>query len=235
MRNMVLTDENLRKAAQSVRNTMLTSLPHPTDCEIEFSNEFQTKMEHLRLKANIIAKRQKMVRSIASVLLVLLITSTLWLTVDAEAREIVFAWFRETYENSIVYHFLGQNEIGELPHYDPTWLPEGFEQEFEHRDEITHLRYYQKQNSLSGIAIEYYKANDGTHTEFIGKDVESLREEVYVNGKKADFYRADGNSNTNNLIWMEKKSGIVFIVSSDLDKSVIIRVAESLKQISVKK
>lgn len=69
---MVLTDDNLRKAAQSVRNTMLTSLPHPTDCEIEFSNEFQTKMEHLRLKANIIAKRQKMVRSIASVLLVLL-------------------------------------------------------------------------------------------------------------------------------------------------------------------
>lgn len=232
---MTLNDDVLSKAAQSVRNTMLNSLPNPSDCENEFSDQFQSKMEQVRLKAKFVYKRQRITRHIASVFLALIITSSVWLTIDADAREIVFSWIREVYENSIIYRFWGKSDTDELPHYDPTWLPEGFEQVYEYRDEISHGRLYQKQNSQSGIVIEYYRAYEGTHTELIAKNVESLREEVTVNGIKADFYRADEGSNTNNLIWIDRRSTIVFMVNSDLDKSVIIRIAESLKQVVVEK
>lgn len=235
MRSMTLTDEVLSKAAQSVRSAMLNSLPNLIDCENEFTDEFQSKMEQVRLKAKFVYKRQRITRHIASVFLALIITSSVWLTIDADAREIVFSWIREVYENSIIYRFWGQDETGVLPHYDPTWLPEGFEQVYEYADEMSHGRLYQKQNSQSGIVIEYYRANEGTHTELIAKNVESLREEVIVNGIKADFYRADEGSNTNNLIWMDRRNTMVFMVNSDLDKSVIIRIAESLKQVAVKK
>jgi len=142
---------------------MLNSLPNPSDCENEH---------------------------IASVFLALIITSSVWLTIDADAREIVFSWIREVYENSIIYRFWDQDETGVLPHYDPTWLPEGFEQVYEYRDEISHGRLYQKQNSKSGIVIEYYIDVGSIHTELIAKNAENLREEVFINGIKVDFYNA---------------------------------------------
>lgn len=148
MRSMTLTDEVLSKAAQAVRTAMLNSLPNPSDCENEFSDEFQNKMERVRLKASLVYKRQRVTRHIASVFLALIITSSVWLTIDADAREIVFSWIREVYENSIIYRFWGQDETGVLPHYDPTWLPEGFEQVYEYADEMSHGRLYQDRKSV---------------------------------------------------------------------------------------
>ncbi|HZK71808.1 MAG TPA: hypothetical protein VFD03_09910, partial [Clostridia bacterium] len=103
MSSMTITEEALSKAAQSVRYAMLNSLPNPSDCEYEFSVEFQSKMDLIHLKANYVYKRKRIIQRIASAFLILLITSSVWLTFDAEARGVVFSWMREVYENSIIY------------------------------------------------------------------------------------------------------------------------------------
>lgn len=235
MSSITITEEALSKAAQSVRSAMLNSLPNPSDCENEFSVEFQSKMDLMRLRVNYVYKRNRFIQRIASAFLILLITSSVWFTFNAEARGVVFSWIREVYENSIIYHFWGQDETGILPNYEPTWLPEGYEQVYEYSDETMHGRLYQKQNSKSGIVIEYYAVVDSIHTELLAKNAESLREDVIINGVEADFYHAAGDSNTNNLIWIDKKGKIVFSVNSDLAKSDILRIAEGLTQIAVKK
>jgi len=98
-----------------------------------------------------------------------------------------------------------------------------------------HGRLYQKQNSKSEIVIEYYAVVGSIHTELLAKNAENLREDVIINGVEADFYHAAGDSNTNNLIWIDKKGKIVFSVNSDLAKSDILRIAEGLTQIATKK
>ena len=114
MSSVNFTEDALSKAAQSVRNAMLNSLPNPSDCEYEFSDEFQAKMESVSLRANYLYRKQRINLRIASIFAVILLTSSIWLTIDVEARGVVFNWIREAYENSIVYRFFGNDTKKEV-------------------------------------------------------------------------------------------------------------------------
>ena len=228
MSSVNFTEDALSKAAQSVRNAMLNSLPNPSDCEYEFSDEFQAKMESVSLRANYLYRKQRINLRIASVFAVILLTSSIWLTIDVEARGVVFNWIREAYENSIVYRFFGNDTKVGLPHYEPSYIPEGFEKVYDFSDETMHGQFYQKTNGKSGIVIEYYVVIGNIHTELITKNEGNIREVVNIKGIEADYYQAAGDSNTNNLIWIDEKQNLVFSVNSDLAKADIMRIAEGM-------
>jgi hypothetical protein len=122
----VISDETLKKATAEADQAIRDSLPAPAECEHEFSPSFQRKMRRTFRKAKypVIYKLPKYA---ACFVLVVVLASSTWLTVDAEARAAFFAWVREQYETFIEYRFVGDTtQNDKSKQYELTQLPDGF-------------------------------------------------------------------------------------------------------------
>jgi hypothetical protein len=231
MNGIVYSDEVLRKAAGLVRKSILISMPKPSACKYDFSKEFQKKMNYLMKKERRCLKTRKIATRVLAFFLVVLIGTSTWLATDTEARTAVFNWVREVFENSIIYRFFG-NDIGDSgvvsPDYTPYWLPDGYNEADVYIDKTMCSTYYQNDATGSGIVFEYYAAEDGTQLELLAGNEDYIYEKIEIDGYLADYYEAIKNSNTNNLIWVDKQLNLVFCIYSDLEKSDIIRIAESV-------
>lgn len=122
----MISDEMLKKATAEADQAIRDSLPAPAECEHEFSPSFQRKMRRTFRKAKypVIYKLPKYA---ACFVLVVVLASSTWLTVDAEARAAFFAWVREQYETFIEYRFVGDTtQNDKSKQYELTQLPDGF-------------------------------------------------------------------------------------------------------------
>lgn len=161
-------------------------------------------------------------------LLVMLLSATTWLTVDTHAREKLFRWTKETFENMFVYHIDGGNIEKEYCGYEPTWLPEGFTlADSDHSDEFG-FDYYYYENAETGqilvIDINFMKNGAMTITpQGTGQPT------VYdVNGIQADFYPEDEFSTTQALIWIDEDNTTVFSVEGNISAQDILHIARGI-------
>ena len=103
----MISEERLRTAARAVSQAMIDSLPEPEDCHHDFSPEFERKMKKLLRRSRHWGLYQGLKRA-ACFFLVLLLSSGAFLTVNAEAREIVFGWVSEKFEDAQRYFYPGK-------------------------------------------------------------------------------------------------------------------------------
>lgn len=124
----MITEEMLRIAAAEADQAIRDSLPHPADCDHQFSPRFERKMKRvIRRGRHPVA--YKFLHRAACLLVVVTLVGASWLTVDAEARGAFFAWVRQQYENFVEYRFEGLAPDEEMTtNFAPTWLPEGYEE-----------------------------------------------------------------------------------------------------------
>lgn len=94
----MITDEMMAQAASELADAINESLPAPSECTHQFSPRFEKKMKRLIRRANH-PTIYRALRSVASILLVIMIGFGSTLAVSAEAREIVFGWVKQQYEN----------------------------------------------------------------------------------------------------------------------------------------
>ncbi|MBQ6540224.1 MAG: DUF4367 domain-containing protein [Oscillospiraceae bacterium] len=224
MNSLTFTDADLRAAAAEVREAMLRALAGPGECTHEFSEAFKEKMRPLFARAKRKQRNRGILRSIAAIFILLFISMTVWLSVDAEAREAVLNWVRQIYEDRAVYTFDTVAQPGELPDYEITWIPEGFELVEEYGDEVTKAFLYHNDNTVQDIVIEYHFVVNNTHTEAIFDDGTQV-ESVLIDDMEGDYYY---DNEANGLIWTNKHNSIMFIISSQLEKEIIIHIAESI-------
>ena len=228
MNQVSFSEEELRQAAAAVCQSMLDALPPPSQCVHTFSPAFQAQIEHLIVQERRRGRALQFGKRIALVFLAVLASLSVWLGVDAQARSAFFSWVREVYEDSIVYRFFGKPAAEELPAYHITWLPDGYEEVFIHDSDERYSAFYQKGNeAMSGFVFEYCQMQSGVLVEY-AENEEVIHEKVEVNGLSADFYYAGDSSHTNNLIWINEEAGIIFTIDSTLEKSVMLRIAESI-------
>jgi len=224
MNEIKISDAVLVSAAMSVRDVMLNSMPSPFECEHKFSEKFIENMKPLFAKEKRQRLTHKIMRNVAAVFLAAVIGLGAWMAVDTEARASFVSWVKEIYENSIVYKFFGTNEAASFPAYRVTCLPEGFE----FVDGMDEGGFYSTfwLNADTGECFEfrYSYMFTGTNIQLIDAE-NSVHETCEVNGACAEFYYADENSNTNNLIWVNEEDNIIFMINSDLDKSVMLHIA----------
>ena len=226
MNSFTFTDTELKAAAGQVREAMLRSLPDPDKCTHEFSEAFNEKMRPLIARSERRQRGRNVLRSIAAILILLFISMTVWLSVDAEAREAVLNWVRQIYEDRVVYRFESAAQSGELPEYEVTWLPEGYERKIVYRnDELAGAVYYNETNG-DYIGTQYHHISGKTLEEIL-LEGEAQTEKVDVNGMEGDYYY---DSEANLLIWIDNNSSMVFIIDSQLGKEEIIHIAESFKK-----
>ena len=228
MNDVFFSEEALRRAAVSVRQSMLDSMPLPSQCTHEFSPGFQEKMERLVSGERRRKSVRKAMRRVAMFFLAVLVSAGAWLTVNAEAREAFFSWVRDTYTGAHVYRFFGEPAGEALPAYGLSWIPEGYEEVNVRDDGETFIALYQRDDgeSHSFFEFRYFFVQ---HDRYIGMLTEETEHtSLTVNGMQADLYQAVDPDAVSDLILIDEDAGIAFQIEGVLDRSVLLRIAESI-------
>ena len=222
----MITEEMLRIAAAEADQAIRDSLPHPADCDHQFSPRFERKMKRVIRRGRHPVAYTFLHRA-ACLLVVVTLVGASWLTVDAEARGAFFAWVRQQYENFVEYRFEGLAPDEEMTtNIAPTWLPEGYEET--------------KAQSAGGTSTKTYSNRDGQAIHFMysaGADATSLfvvsdnmtAVKVIVGTQEADFYQDADPENANVLVWHSESGDILFCISAPLPRDEIIKIAESIE------
>lgn len=220
----MVTDEVLRQAAWEACMKMNDHLPKPEDCQHDFSKRFLRKMKKLLFRADHPALC-RVLRSAACVALVLLLGFGSVLCVSAEARAAVMDWVRQQYESFYEYVFPGTGGTSEPKHYQPGWMPEGYELVTSIEDE-TGVDYVYCDSEGQMAVFSYYF--DPESLKLYIESVEGEYREVEVNGFRAELYLAKDDSSAGDLIWIDENTGIVFCVSAPGGEEVLLKIAENI-------
>lgn len=231
MAKITFTDDELRKAAIAVRDAMLASIPAEEDCPYEFSPGFEGRIRQL-YQEKMAEKKKKaghpVLRRVAAIFLATLIALSTWLAVDNRARAAVLRWFREVYENQIVYRFTGEKPNEVLPEFELTWLPEGYEQVQLNRNEFACNALYRQPASKADDIVLFYT----WITEKLVLSVNDANEPgvpIDVNGTTGYLYCGTEESPANLLAWVREDLNVVIYVNSRLDPEEILHIACGLK------
>lgn len=228
LENRDFSRQDLCAAAQRTADTMLSVLPSRQDSAYTFSETFLKKMERLIQKHRCKAIVHRIWQRVAVVLLVMFLSTTAWLTVDAHAREKLFQWTKESFENMFVYRIDGGNVEEAYCGYEPTWLPEGFALvDRKHSDEVGR-DYYYYENAETGqiLVIDISFTKNGAMT--IAPQGTGQPSVYDVNGIQADFYPEDEFSTTQALIWIDEDNATVFSVEGNIPAQDILHIARGI-------
>ena len=225
MQKFEISDRALKEAAGAVVTSLLGTLPEPEELAHDFSDGFEEKMRLVIAKEKRHSAFRKFGRRAAAVILAALVGMGAWLAVDQESRAMVSQWIRTVYESSVIYRFFGAAPEGELPDYRPAWVPDGYvEVQSLHTGWEQVLVY---QSSDSAFTLTYYWMDDTGIDILDGTSTKSKA--VSVQGDPGYYYPSAGPGSTNDLIWTDESSGLVFILSAYLPEHDILHIAESVE------
>ena len=223
----MISEEQLRLAAQRAGKALAESLPEPEDCHHEFSPEFERKMRKLIRKSRHPGFYKGLKRA-ACFLLVLLLSGGAFLTVNAEAREIVFGWVSERVEDAQRYFFAGHSAEGAVNiRYTLPAVPEGYE-EWESYDEGNgwsvlyckedlFLEFGYRQEPPESMNVDLYFTTDGMSKTLLS-----------VHDMPAEYYQDDTGEISNLIVWVDSETNTLFYISGYLDKDQLVELAESV-------
>lgn len=226
----MISEERLRQAAGGAALALADSLPAPEECQHEFSPGFEQRMLKILRRGNHPTVYRGLRRA-ACFLLALLLSGSVWLAVDTEAREAVFGWISERVEGA--YHYFYHNDGAsktQVVRYVLSEIPEGYREEdvFE-TDSYTEITYVE---TATGRYLSLGWLHPSTETEtpelfFLTGDME--REQAQVNGRAAEFYRDDTGNNANVIVWRDEERATLLYLSGYFDKESLIDLAENVK------
>lgn len=221
---MNITEDMLRNAAAEVREAILDSLPGQDELQHTFSRRFERKMGRLLQKQR---EGHQTLQRIAAVFLALLIGGGIWLTVDADASAAFRKWIQSVYENSIVYRFFnGTGEMTSLEQYRLTWVPEGYTENNVIVSESCILAAY---SNMEEENLYFYCTRLHDRAQFEATLDEMMSPvEVTVDGMRGIFYQSKSPTRFNELFWFDDEHDVAFQLSSSLEKSVMLHIAENV-------
>ena len=225
MQKFEISDRALKEAAGAVVTSLLGALPEPEELAHDFSDGFEEKMRLVIAKEKRHSAFRKFGRRAAAVILAALVGMGAWLAVDQEARAMVSQWIRTVYESSMIYRIFGAAPEGELPDYRPAWVPDGYVEVQSLRTESERVLVYQSSDST--FILTYYWMGDA-RTIIVDEESGENRA-VSVQGNPGYYYPSAGPGSTNDLIWTDESSGLVFILSAYLPEHDILHIAESVE------
>lgn len=216
----MISEEQLKAAAQEAGEALLDSLPQRDQCVRRFSPRFERRMEGLLQKH----RRPAALGRVAGFLLALLLGGTIWLSVDAEAQGVAAGWFRQTVESAFVYRFAGSAEdVDRNVEYTLTWLPEGTVEIDAWQDDTSGTIVYQ---DIDGqyFSFSYYMDSGSAPTIITNADVTTITTEKLT----GDFYDAEGLEESNGLVWEDPKNGAIFVLSAYFGLDDLMQIAENV-------
>lgn len=217
----MISEEQLKAAAQEAGEALLDSLPQRDQCVRRFSPRFERRMEGLLQKH----RRPAALGRVAGFLLALLLGGTIWLSVDAEAQGVAAGWFRQTVESAFVYRFAGSAEdVDRDVKYAPTWLPEDWMEIGKLENDGGVITIYE--DSKGRICrFSYYYTGVASAPTIITK---GKLTKVTVGDYQADFYNAEGLDESSTLVWSNAEHDVLFVISAYFEQEYFVEIAENV-------
>lgn len=224
----MITDEMLRRAASKSSEIYVNYYESTYNPELQhdFSLEFEKRIEKLKRKVRhpyfyIPLKR------VASVILALTISISVWLAVDAKARETFFGWIKEVYETYFVYRYTDNKKSDVLStKYQLIGIPEGYTELFVDENEDYYMAIYV---DASGAMLTFKYTHNSDETDWFVDASTINKKQVDVNGCTADLMISEESSNSNIIFWTTPNN-TAFYISAFLSESELIRIAESVQE-----
>lgn len=216
---MDLTEDRLRAAAREAGDA-LDHAPLPEEDHV-FSEKYRRAVRQMEGRSQHPAWAAGL-RRVAVILVVLLLPFGGWMTVDAQAREVVFGWVSET----LLHHQLFRNEGQSEPtdtRYHLKEIPEGYSLCRTEDMSGAHIDYYADADG-NGFRFEYFSGNTG---DVFLQTEGAAPENVFVDGRHAEFYYDDvGGFHT--LAWHDEEDRVLFLLTGRFDKETLIHYAETI-------
>ena len=172
------------------------------------------------------------IRSAAAACLIFALVITALIATDAFATETGLRWRVRYRENEVTWIFKdGIEQNGDLPNYEPTWLPDGYEWDREYygviRDKMTSYKNLDEDQSWSHF--NYMQITD-KQTYYLGSLDKGTyeKETVEINGLPGELYTFLDDPDSGTIIWIDKHNCIVFLLHFDSGTEDAIRIAESV-------
>ena len=174
-------------------------------------------------------------RSAAAACLVFALVITALIATDAFATETGLRWRVRYRENEVTWLFKdGIEQEGDIPNYEPTWLPEGYVLDRTYdgivRDRM--IDYKNLDKDQSWILFNYMHINDKEtyHLGSLDKGTYEV-ESIEINGMPGELYTFVDEPDSGYLLWIDKRNCIVFLLNFDIGAEDAVKIAESVTQI----
>ena len=223
----MLSEERLRQAANHASQALEDSLPPPSQCHYDVSPEFRRNMKKLCRQAKRRPYR-KVWKAVACAALVLILGSTSYLGLNAQAREAFFGWVTQITQNVSHYFFSGSSDKHpENYRYVLPEIPEGYTQDAV--DEDGGLRselYVNEQGEYLAFETQYV-TEESAYELFM--DVDGLEiTKVMVQGVSGDLYVDPMGKQSSTLIWKDPETDVLLSLTAYLPKDELISLADTI-------
>lgn len=229
MKTFSFSEQDLVLASGNVRESLLSVLPSPSDCNHSFSEAFEETMAPVLKKSWEEQKKRSFLRSFAAVFLALLVGASALLALSPKTRASLAQWIREIYQNRIIYHYTGDQIDTPISGCEIGWVPEGYSKPEIYQDEsMFSAVYFSEQRS--DLIIQYSYMFDGTALDISFDDAADVKEEpVSVNGLPGTLYLCLDGSESSTLVWHDNEKRIQYMIDGFLEQSEFLRIAESIR------
>ena len=172
------------------------------------------------------------IRSAAAACLIFALVITALIATDAFASETGLRWRVRYRDDEVTWLFKdGVEQDGDLPNYEPTWLPEGYELDREYwwptRERTMHFE--NDHDAQRRVWFEYMQITDKQTISFGNLDQGTYEKEtVEINGLPGELYTFVDDPESGQLIWIDKRSCIVFQLYFHCEAEDALRIAKSV-------
>ncbi len=226
------SDDDLRFAAQAVRDSMLSSLEKDLEPRHTFSEAFLRRMQALFRLDDRRNHRKRILQHAAVFLIGVFLTGALFLAFNPDARADFSRWIRNTYEKSIFYQFFsdGTQEESEsavsLPDVEFAWLPGDYDIQVVFSSAQKRRIILSKDDDT--IMLEYWVVGETDYLEAFTDGYQ--HEQVEINELPADAITDPNSVEYNTLMWLNMDETISFNLSGAHPVEELIRIAEGISE-----
>lgn len=167
-------------------------------------------------------------RSVAVVLLMVLVGFGGVMTVSPSARAAVIRWVTEWYETYVIYQYHGEQIEGKMPRYEITELPEGYT-EVERIENPASVSVLYADGLGSFICLDYTHMQQGGMTIIVTDESEVM--DITVNGMKGQLFLPNDPENTTAVTWIDTVESIQFKIDAAFDELNMLYIAESVSSL----
>lgn len=223
----MLSEERLRQAAHHAAQALEDSLPPPSQCQYEVSPEFRRNMKKLCRQAKRRPYR-KVWKAVACAALVLILGSTSYLGLNAQAREAFFGWVTQITQNVSHYFFSGSSDKHpENYRYVLPEIPEGYTQDVVDEDGGLRMELYTNEKGETLAFETQYTTESSDYELFL--DVDKLEiKKVTVQGVSGDLYIDPTGEQSSTLIWKDPETDVLLSLTAYLPEDQLISLADSV-------
>lgn len=177
---------------------------------------------------------KNVVQKATVILLVFSLSLGSLMAVSPTVRATVVRWITEWYETHIVYRYSGEQITGEMPQYEITDLPEGYAED----ERVNWPSYvsvvYQNKDTGKTIYLDCTYMQQGSASDYVTDGVEVVP--VTVNGLSGQLFLTDDWENKwNTITWIDAERNLQFEIDANVNRDVILHMAESVSLVKTEK